>query len=42
MKAEGPRLLRLEEEAGPVGPGKNPVELFSECFMLKGGQGVGG
>lgn len=42
MEAEGLKLLRLTEEAGPVRPSKNPVELVSECFMLKGGQGVGG
>ena len=41
MDIEGPRLLRLEGEAGPVRPSKNPLELVSECFTLKGVQGVG-
>lgn len=41
MEAEGPRLLRLEEKAGPVRPIKNPGELVSECFMLTRGQRVG-
>lgn len=39
MEGEGPRLLRLEEDAGPVRPSKNPVDLVSECIMRKGGWG---
>lgn len=41
MDTEGPRLLRLEEEAGPVRLSKNPPELGSECFTLKRAPGVG-
>lgn len=41
MEGEGPRLLRLEEDAGPVRPSKNPVDLVSECIMRKGGWGWG-
>lgn len=39
MEAKGLRFLRLVEETGPS---KNPVELVSECFRLKGGPEVGG
>ena len=39
MEDDGPRLLRLEEDAGPVRPSKNPVDLVSECIMRKGGWG---
>lgn len=38
MEGEGPRPLRLEEDAVPVRPSKDPVPLVSECLMHKGGQ----
>lgn len=38
MEGEGPRPLRLEEDAVPVRPSKDPVALVSECLMHKGGQ----
>lgn len=38
MEGEGPRPLRLEEDAGPVRPNTDPVERASECLTRKGGQ----
>lgn len=41
MDIEGPRPLRLEEEAGPVRLSKNPLELVSGASPLKVSPGVG-
>lgn len=38
MEGEGPRPLRLEEDAGPVRPSTDPVERASACLTRKGGQ----